>query len=210
MRPTILLALAPLGACTGGDRYTYDGQEIYDYFPLDGKERSWTYSQDDDSIEYFLEVEKVDPPRTDGDMVIVTLETTRTDTKALVATTEWSSDSRAGVLIHSYAVGTEPATTFDPPVIFAEADMAADETVDTQNDSGTFTATFIALEDCPNHWVTGDDDTPPWTCAHMSLTGPGVGFEGEYWIAPRYGTALFQRIEDPAKWNLLTATFEPD
>jgi hypothetical protein len=42
----------------------------------------------------------------------------------------------------------------------------------------------------------------------MKLEGPGLGFEGDYWLAPRYGTALFQRIQDPDKWNLLEAIWE--
>ena len=68
-------------------------------------------------------------------------------------------------------------------------------------------ATFVSLEDCPNHWVPGTD-SDPWTCAHVNLDGPGLGFEGDYWLAPRYGTALFQRIQDPDKWNLLEAIWE--
>ena len=206
MRPTIFLAFA---ACTG-DQYNYQGTPIYDYFPLDGKERSWTYSQDDDSIQYFLFIEMVPPGRTTEDGTeVVTLETTESKNKSLVATTEWSSDSRDGVMIHSYAVGTDAATAFDPPVVFAAAEMAADETVETTNASGTFAATFIGLQDCPNHWVPGTD-SDPWSCAHMKLEGPGLGFEGDYWIAPRYGTALFQRIQDPDKWNLLEAIWEPE
>jgi hypothetical protein len=32
--------------------------------------------------------------------------------------------------------------------------MAADDTVETvKRTAGTFTSTFVALEDCPNHWV---------------------------------------------------------
>jgi hypothetical protein len=204
-----MFLLAALTACTDGNRFNYEGQKIYDYFPLDGTERSWTYSQDDESIDYFLHVEMVQPTRTVDAIEVVTLETTRSDTKELVATTEWSSDSRNGVLIHSYAVGTEPATSFDPPIVFADSDMAADETIDTETAAGTFSATFVSLEDCPNHWVPGTE-SEPWTCAHMNLTGPGLGFEGDYWIAPRYGTALFQRIQDPDKWNLLEAIWEPE
>jgi len=206
MRPIFLLAA--LAACSDGDRYNYQGQQIYDYFPLDGEERSWSYSQDDDSIDYFLYVEMVGPTRAVDDMKVVPLETTRSIDKALVSTTEWSSDSRNGIIIHSFAVGTKPATAFEPPIVFADAEMAADDTVETVTNAGTFTSTFISLEDCPNHWVPGTE-TDPWTCAHMKLEGPGLGFEGDYWIAPRYGTALFQRIQDPGKWNLLEAIWEP-
>ena len=201
MRPTIFLAFA---ACTG-DNYNYQGTPIWDYFPLDGTERSWTYSQDDESIEYFLHVEMVTPSRTVDETEIHPLEMTRSDKKGeLVSTTEWSSDSRDGILIHSYAVGIDAATAFDPPIVFADAEMAAGDTVETTNASGKFTATFVGLEDCPNHWVPGTDGDP-WNCAHMKLEGPGLGFEGDYWNAPRYGTALFQRIQDPDKWNLLEA-----
>jgi hypothetical protein len=200
MRPIFLLAV--LTACGDTDHYHYDGQKIYDYFPLDGA-RWWSYSQDDDSIDYFLYIEKVEPSRTVDDMEVWALETTRSDKKPdLDSTTEWSSDSTNGIIIHSYAVGADAATVFDPPIVFANADMAADDFVETKTIVGTFTATFVSLEACPNHWVPGTT-TDPWTCAHMKLEGPGLGFEGDYWIAPRYGTALFQRIQDPDKWNLL-------
>jgi hypothetical protein len=206
MRPIFLFAT--LAACEG--EYVYAGTKIYDYFPLDGKERSWTYSQDDDSIDYFLHVEMVQPSRDVEDMEVVPLETTRTDKKGvLLNTTEWSSDSRNGILIHSFALGVKDATLFDPPIVFADANMAAGDVVETDTNAGKFTGTFISLEDCPNHWVPGTD-SDPWTCAHMKLEGPGLGFEGDYWIAPRYGTALFQRIQDPDKWNLLEAVWEPE
>jgi hypothetical protein len=206
MRPIFLLAA--VAACSDGNRYDYQGQPMYDYFPLDGSERSWSYSQDDESIDYLLYIEMVKPSRTVDDMEVVALEMTHSDTKPdLVSTTEWSSDSRNGILIHSYAVGTKAATAFDPPIVFAEDEMAADDTVETVTNAGTFTSTFISLEDCPNHWVPGTD-SDPWTCAHIKLEGPGIGFEGDYWLAPRYGTALFQRIQDPDKWNLLEAIWE--
>ena len=204
MRPIFLFAT--LAACEA--EYVYPGQPIYDYFPLDGSERSWSYSQDDDSIDYFLFIEMVTPSREVDDMEVVPLETTRSDTKELVSTTEWSSDSRNGVLIHSFALGVEPATAFEPPIVFAADEMAADDTVETKTNAGTFITTFSSREDGPNHWVPGTE-TDPWTCAHMKLEGPGLGFEGDYWIAPRYGTALFQRIQDPDKWNLLEAIWEP-
>jgi hypothetical protein len=86
--------------------------------------------------------------------------------------------------------------------------MVAGDTVPSTNASGDFEATFVALEECPNHWVPGTD-SEPWTCVHVKLEGPGLGFEGDYWMAPRYGTALFQRIQDPDKWNLLEAIWEP-
>ena len=206
MRPTIFLAFA---ACTG-DNYNYQGTPIWDYFPIDdGSERSWSYSQDDESIHYLLYVERVEPSRSVDDMTVHPLEMTRSDTKELVETTEWSSDSRNGIVIHSYAVGTDAATAFDPPIVFADAEMASGDTVETTNASGTFTSTFISLEDCPNHWVPATDEDV-WECAHMELAGPGLGFEGDYWIAPRYGTTLFQRIQDPDKWNLLEAVWVED
>jgi hypothetical protein len=209
MRP--ILFLAALAACSDGDQYTYQGQPMYDYFSLDG-ERLWSYAQDDDSIDYFLYIEKVEPTRTVDDMEVVPLEMTRSDlkgAKGLVSTTEWSSDSRNGVIIHSFAVGTKAATAFEPPIVFAENEMAGGDSVETVTNAGTFTSTFIGLEACPNHWVPGID-TDPWTCAHMLLEGPGLGFEGDYWLAPRYGTALFQRIEDPDKWNLLSFKGKPE
>jgi hypothetical protein len=203
MRP--IFFLAALTACGDNSHYNYQGQAIYDYFPLDGN-RWWSYSQDDESIDYFLYIEKVKPTRTVDDMEVVPLEMTRTDKLGekggIVSTTEWSSDSRNGILIHSYAEGTDAPMAFDPPIVFADASMAAGDTVETKTNAGTFTGTFVSLEECPNHWVPGGD-SDPWTCAHMLLEGPGIGFEGDYWIAPRYGTALFQRIEDPDKWNLL-------
>src|SRR5436190_12604393 len=108
MRPIFLLAA--LAACSDVDHYNYQGQKIYDYFPLDGQ-RSWSYSQDDESIDYFLYVEKVSPTRTVDDMEVVALETTRSDRKGeLLSTTEWSSDSRNGIIIHSFALGTKSAT----------------------------------------------------------------------------------------------------
>ena len=206
MRPIFLVAAA-LTACGPTDHYNYEGQKIYDYFPLDGSARSWSYAQDDESIKYFLYVDMVKPSRTVDDMEVVPLEMTRSDDKSLVSTTEWSSDSRNGIVIHSYAEGTDAATEFDPPIIFGDASMAAGDTVTTKTQAGTFTSTFVALEECPNHWVPGTDGNP-WTCVHMHLEGPGIGFEGDYWMAPRYGTALFQRIQDPDKWNLLEAIWE--
>lgn len=196
-----VLALAGLGglaACTGEPRYQYQGYQVYEHFPLDG-DRNWKYSQDDKKVKWLLEVDKVQPSEVVGDHEIVTLDYSRGDTGDLLYSVKWSSDSSDGVLIHAFTETGGEDVTFDPPIVFGGYQMASGDSVSTSTNEGDYTATFVAIEGCPNHWVSD------WDCIHISLEGTGRAFEGEYWIAPRYGTSLFQPTGYEQNWNLLEA-----
>ncbi len=223
------MILASLVLACGGGSYQYVGYNMYDVFPLDGQ-RSWRYANDDISVVYELRVEKVDPPTNLGEWKVYTFEYYDDDTDELLMTVDWSSDDRDGVLIHGYATydrGADGTTaggegssvtplpaesvTFDPPLVFAEDQMAPGDAVQTTTGGRTFTSTFVRTEPCPNYW------TEEWdSCLLVELddgdgdTTSGSPVAGSYWLVSRYGVAWMKRTGDPDIWKLRKAEWAPD
>jgi hypothetical protein len=205
MRRASFAAFAVLSTACSGGQYTYAGYKIYDHMPLDGA-RWWKYSQDDKSVEWQLQVDKVEPTEVVDDVEVVTLEHHESAGGDLLSSIKWSSDSINGVQIHAFSEAGDKETVFDPPIMVGQPQMTPDDVATTETNAGTFESTFVAVEECPNHWVSD----PAWTCVHLELTGPGLPFEGNYWMAPRYGISWFQPIDYEANWNLLEASWSSE
>jgi hypothetical protein len=213
MRPGQLFSLLlPLAAVAcGGSKYAYNGQNLYDFFPLEDN-RSWEYGQDDTSVAYRMSVTKNPVTTDEAGTEVVTLDYMSQDPEALLYSVQWSSDSSDGVLIWGWTDGaTGEAHEFRPPIVFAEAQMDVDQKVKTTTNGTTYTATFKGLESCANHWVRDD-----WECAHIILDDgdgdPNIGdpFVGEYWTAVDWGPSSFVPTGFTQPWVLLRADWSPD
>ncbi len=194
--------------------YNYMGYSMYDYFPLDGSARDWTYINEDQNITWSLFVEMQEPSMV-GNVEQVVLEHSRYDTSDLLMAVTWSSDSSNGVLIHgyeNYELGT--SATFDPPVVFAEDHMAPGDTAVTSTGGYEFTATFDLVTGCATEWTTswGDDDN----CLKITLqdedgmASTNGEFTGSYWVVPRYGIAWWESDYYGGRWNLSHASWQED
>ncbi len=195
-----------LAVACGGTSYQYKGHNVYDYFPLDGQ-RSWEYLQNDASIDYVLEVEKLANTSQVGNWQVVPLEYRIQDPLEILYTVKWSSDSTDGVLIHAYQAEGEDEVKFDTPVVFGDYQMAQGDEVVTETNGLTFTGTLVGVEECPNHW------TSDWECLHMSLTvegGDPPPFVGEYWITTGWGTSWFRPEGYDDNWVLDYAEWTPE
>lgn len=198
--PSTILAL--FIACNGGAPI-YQGHNTYEYFPLEG-ERSWRYALDVDSTaEYLLEVEKVSSRVVQGTEIAL-LEYRRSDTADLLFSVEWSSDAGGGILVHSFEVQGGASETFDTPVQFAEFQMRSGESVTTQTNGYTFTATMVGVENCPNLWVSD-----VWECLHFQLDdgGAGVPFAGDWWGAGSWGPSRMRIDGWTDTWVLTNAYY---
>ena len=229
--PCLVLALMGLSGCEPS--YTYQGYTMHSQFPLDGS-RYWLYSSDDGSVTNEMRVDKVEPPRTaDDGAEIYTFEHSDDETDDLIYSVDWSSDASRGILIHGYQVfgetsggggedggdtdtGEAPppmpeSVTFDPPVVFASANMAPGEVVETETGGWNFSAELEYSEPCPNHWSQGWNE-----CLRMKLDdGDGDDTTGAkvavtYWLVKRYGVAWFQNTADSEKWVLREAYWAVD
>ena len=207
-----MLALGLVIEACGGSSYTYVGYRMHNQFPLDG-DREWQYLNDAEGVEHPLRVEKISTPRQVDNMNVYTLEYYNEETGDIIRSVDWSSDSINGVLIHGYTDfegGGEPVA-LDPPLVFADDEMAPGASVVTETGGYTFTSTLEFSEACPNHYV------PDWEdCLKMTLDdGDGddtVGalVAGEYWLVPSYGTAWFRMTPDSDNWGLWKHSWEPE
>ena len=69
-------------AC-GGSKYAYNGQDLYEFFPLDGQ-RSWEYGQDDTTVAFQLVVDKNPVTTDEAGTEVVTLDYKSKDPEALL------------------------------------------------------------------------------------------------------------------------------
>lgn len=230
MRALALLA-APLVACSGGS-YNYDGQNLSQYFPLDG-DRQWEYRQcaaadtgdlvDTEVYAFYdltgcseptggvLKVEKFPETSVDGSTEKVTLNTSwdaPDGTNTLLHSIVWSSDDSRGVRIYSYQdLQTGEETIFDKAVIFADYQMNVGDTVETSTNGVTFRATYVeTLGNCPNNWNGGFEE-----CARIKVEAEGsdAPFLGDWWIGATYGTNAVQFAGESDVWVLDDAVWNP-
>jgi hypothetical protein len=185
---------------------------MHNQFPMDG-DREWQYLNDDDGVEFPMRVEKLSTPRMVDNITVYTFEYYNEESGDIVRSVEWSSDSINGVLIHAYTNhegGGEPVE-FDPPIQFADEEMAPGQCAITETGGYTFTSTLVVSEPCPNHYV------PDWeACLKMTLDdgdgddSAGAMVAGEYWLVPSYGTAWFRMTPDSDNWRLWKHDWAPE
>jgi hypothetical protein len=207
-----LLALGLLAPSCGGSTYNYVGYRMDKQFPLDG-DREWQYLNDNEGVEHPIRVEKLSTPRMVDTIAVYTLEYYNEETGDIVRSVDWSSDSINGVLIHAYThyeAGEDPVE-FDPPIQFADDEMAPGASVVTETGGYTFTSTLEGSEPCPNHYV------PDWDeCLRMTLDdgdgddSAGALVAGEYWLVPSFGTAWFRMTPDSDNWRLWKHSWDPE
>jgi hypothetical protein len=197
-----------LGACEG-QKFDYDGETIYERFPLEG-DRLWEYVNEDPSVEYSLAIEKTGDVLVDGKNV-VTLSYTAISMdggETLMHEIDWSTDADDGIELWRWTDFTaDPAgvaTEYSPPIQAAARQMNAGESVTTSTGGGTYTGQYTGLEDCPNNW-----SNDVWECARLTISSDigGEPFTGEYWIAMSYGTSWMAPTEVGGKWVLSNALF---
>ncbi|MCB9761876.1 MAG: hypothetical protein H6739_18750 [Alphaproteobacteria bacterium] len=234
-RPALFgLAVLALGAGCNPTT-TYSGYDMVDAFPVDG-ERAWVFVND--AKPYDLRVEMSSAADRVGEVDVHTFEFYDNDLGDLLMTMRWSSDTIHGVLLHGYeTVAEEPtgqggddtggddtgdtgdgargpleAVTYDPPIQFVDRKMIVGESVETETGGATWTSTFLAQEDCPNHLLSGD--LAP-SCYKIGLDDgdgdPMVGQKpaGTWWIATRYTLIYFQLSGDSDKWVLADYDWSP-
>jgi len=182
-----LLSAAALPGCDGRD-FKFAGVSLYKYFPLDG-EREWIYANESADIGSELHVRTVGSRRA-GDVSVVTLRYSTTNPDLELFDVEWSSDSVDGIQIWSWTdAATGAQTVFNPPLLFADGEMTADQAVSSSGGGFNCTSTYLELVELGNAWTT---DT--WESAHIYFDDgdgddmAGLPFAGHWWIASTYGT----------------------
>ncbi len=210
-----VLVVAGVGLASAGcegQKFDYDGETIFERFPLEG-ERMWKYINEDPNVGYTLTVEKTNEQLVNGKS-IVTLTHTATDidgNETIIDAIDWSAHEDDGIEIHSWTdYRDDPAgvtVTYSPPIRFAERQMNSGDIVETSTGGATYTGEYSGLQDCPNNWSQST-----WECARITLSSTiaGESFTGEYWIAMSYGTSWMAPTEVGGKWVLADALFGVD
>ncbi|MDP2314076.1 MAG: hypothetical protein Q8P41_14335 [Pseudomonadota bacterium] len=208
----MFLSLVLLVACVD-NKPNFPGTKMSPYFPMDGGRQAEYNNEDPTGVPWQLVVEKIEPVEMVDEEEVVTFEWSNHDTGEIVGAVKWSASSGDGIKIHAFSVGTGDFTTFDTPVLVSDDDdlMLRDDTVTTETNGYTFTATLVGFEDCTVDWGLDWED-----CAHINLddgdgddtTGPI--FAGDYWLVQRYGPAWMQLTGYEEKWNLAHYDWDAD
>ena len=198
----IVLAGFALAGCDNG--YEYSGFQMTDFFPMDGTERSLTYSTVE-NLDYDLKMtmllDSVDD-RGEGLRVVtfshekLCREGVEECGAGFVYDFKLSSDDTRGTLIHGYERADGPVV-FDTPLTLAKVRMAFGDTQTTVGvDGHDFTTTYNGNVDCE------DTLNVDWECAHLTLesTPAGHWLAGEWYATPGYNLVSFQRTEDTGRW----------
>lgn len=206
--PTLSMLALALAGCTGST-FGYSGFNTHDYFAVDGN-RSWKYVQEDGSVEWRMEVEKVSPAIETDDFTIHTFEYGIYDPAELLYSIEWSTDALNGIMIHGFAVEGGESVAFSAPLQISEGQMAPGEILEQSVDGYAFVSTFVARETCPNEWVTDD-----WECLHFTISD-GVDdsssppFVGDWWFAADWGASRFNLPSYTSDWVLSEASWSAE
>ncbi len=212
------LALVSTLGC-GSAAYTYSGYWASNHFPI---EDNWVWEYTNEGQDFLLRAETINREPS-GATEVVTIDYSNRDTGNLLYSIKWSSDKTDGVQIHGYLVaepfsgsdddGGDDEDTgsavdvtigewvlFNPPVVLAERQAEAGETVSTSTGGVTYNSFFEAYEDCPNLYATD------WRCMKVTITSDDDGaapFEGTWHWAAEYGTSLFQPAGNDFPWKLV-------
>jgi len=211
--PAGLILAVMLSTGCGGSAYQYAGYSMDDFFPFDG-ERTWEYINTDITIPYKVIATLDSEHRTEGSTKIYAvdydkecLDPTSKDCvdEGYLRTVEWSSDPTDGVMLHSLT-DILGKTNFTPPITLAASRMAVGDTVVTNTDGVTFTATFdVIASECPIQWVDTWTDCPKIT---LDDGGAGAALAGEYYAIGGYNVVAMELTGDTGQWQLLYATYQ--
>lgn len=206
-----LVVLLCVSGC-GGGTYQYAGYGMDDFFPFDG-ERTWEYINTDFTIPYKLVATLDSEARVKDSTKIYSIDYEKEclDPKSkecanegYLRTVEWSSDPTDGVLLHSIEdIGGR--TVFNTPISLAASRMTVGDTVVTETDGVTYTATFDVVSSvCPIQWVDEWTDCPKIT---LDDGGAGAPLAGEYYAIGGYNVVAMELTGDTGQWQLLYATY---
>lgn len=203
-RGTTALALAAslslLSGCEGR-KFDFAGTNLWQRFVLDGDGYSWTYSNENDEITDNLVTTVTGRRNVDGLDVVnfsyalvgPTAEDGTPAEPVPLFDVEWSADSVGGIQVWSYADHlTDTAVVFDEPLVFADPEMNANDTVSSQSNGVGITTTFVSLGELGNAWTTD-----PWDSAHLVVDDgdgdddAGLPFAGHWWLTSSKGVNQF-------------------
>lgn len=204
-----LSAAMLLGGCTDGDKFTYSGWRMADYFPFDGVRR-WEFVSTDLSVPYKL-VGDLQPVDVVDGVSLHTVSYTRRclgndptcEDGSFVRAMTWRSDRSRGVFLHAADNG-QGAVAFDPPVQVGLAEMKRNEVVTTETAGVTWTSEVVEVEPCPVQWNV---DWPE--CLRLELRGGASSVSGDYWVINGFNIVAFDIEGEPARWELSKHEFSP-
>jgi hypothetical protein len=198
------------------NEFEYTGFKMTDFFPLDGSERSLTYSNKVD-LDYNLLTEMmVAEPDVLGDgRRVVTFSTSKVCHEGVeecgagwVYDFYLSADDSGGIQLHGYErADGDGRVDFDAPLLLAAVRMApGDVDRSTGVDGHDWTTTFAGgNEECE------DTLNVDWSCALLTLESdpPGHWLAGSWWAAAGYNLVSFERTDDPGRWITSDWSYEP-
>lgn len=214
--PRSLVVLSLLAAAACDNPISYSGYQMTQYFPFDG-ERTWEYKNAETGVPYKIvgTLERnVDTSADGSDMHRIAYERacltdTESCTDGWIRDVLWSVDGQNGARIWGYE-DEAGAVDFDPPVVVAESQMQAGESVSVDTGGTTWTSSFEGVEECPVTW------TQEWgnSCLRMHVDDgdgdPAAGspIAGDYWVITQYNVVGMQLTDHEAVWELSYATYE--
>ena len=198
-------------ACGDKNNTQYSGHTTYGYMPLD-ETRSWRYQNEGMTFE--MGVTKGESYMKENTEVFPLIYSNH-DTSQNLATIDWSSDDRDGILIHAYTLTNQGGMEFEEPIIFAEYKMVPGEIVETETEGITFSSTFVGVETCPNNWI---DEENTWDCLHFTISSDSSAsnfpFTGDWWLAQSWGASRFVTPDgtfgSSNTWLLSQATYSAE
>ena len=204
MRTMVISGLLLLASC-GNSSPSLVRTTVWNLFPFDGS-RQWTFTNPDQAFDFSLHAETVGNPDIIGGLNVyavsyqkecrfVSDECSNGDE---VLRIRWSSDSSSGVLIHGYTQN-DIAVEFRPAISLAEDTARRGETVETESDGLTWTATFEGIQECP---FRSDD----WQCAVFSLESTAeepLPIEGTYWAVGGQNVVAMDLANDFGPWHYI-------
>ena len=212
MRALGLLGLAALAAGCTGNAPVYKGQDMTGFFPFDGSQRWWEFSNDDPDTKHVLRGDLLvteEDERVDDKLIHVVewsskCPTTDGCTEESLYTLRWTVDSIDGIEIHGMeTVGGE--AYFDAPIQFTDRYMKVGESVTSTADGHDFTSTFEAIDGCPQNYNDQWDD-----CAKIVLetTAGDHPLEGTWHFVPSFNVVSVDFANEDGRWALFDTLWE--
>lgn len=210
-----------LVGCSGRPPSTFDGEDTFDWFPLDG-EREWSFTSTDSAVPYRLAAYKAEEGvnTEDGLTRIYTVTfsyrcfgfvtppcdvdidgTEGPDVDGQPAFSwEISADSAAGVQFWAFTEG-ETRTEFDPPVKLADPVMREGEEVAGTANAVDYTSSFVGRVSCDvPYWR----DRQPDDCFQFDLAADGLPLPTSLRSIYQFNIVAFTFPGEEATWELQT------